>query len=203
MTNACVVAYLPTQFAVVAPIAPDGTYTIANVPSGTYALAFLGCSGGDPQPTVTDTQTNVVYNGVWWNGVPLQFDQHSDGGPDPIAQHANLVTVTPGQNLTGYDWCFGCTAIRDRRSHAAGDVHRGRLRDAGARGELVELAGWRVGPGHARLHGHLHVDDRWRLRFGDGPELPGDGDRSHAGRDVHLPGHRVRRIAHRGVIGGV
>ena len=37
--------------------------------------------------------------------------QNNKGGPDPIAQGADLVTVAPGQNLTGYDTCFGCTSI--------------------------------------------------------------------------------------------
>ncbi len=32
-------------------------------------------------------------------------------GPDPIAQGATLVTVKPGQDLAGFDWCFGCTAV--------------------------------------------------------------------------------------------
>ena len=90
----------------------DGSYTVPGVPSGTFALAFLGCSGGNPTPTVTDPASpGISYHAVWWNGVPLSLDQNSNGGPDPIAQGANLVTVTPGQTLTGYDWCFGCTAI--------------------------------------------------------------------------------------------
>ncbi len=112
MTDSCVIAYLPNQFAVAAPVGQDGTYLIADVPSGTYSLAFLGCSGGgDPSPTVQDPQSSTVYTGVWWHGVPLHFDQGSSGGPDPIAQGANFVTVTSGQSLTSYDWCFGCTAI--------------------------------------------------------------------------------------------
>ena len=92
---------------------PTARYTVSNLPSGTYALAFLGCGegDGDPQPLVRDPQSSVTsYQAVWWNGVPLSLE-NSEGGPDPMAQGANLVTVQPGQHLTGYDWCFGCTAI--------------------------------------------------------------------------------------------
>ena len=112
MTTACVIAYVPNQYAIFAPVNPDGSYTLAGVPSGTYSLAFLGCTGGIPSPTVADPEVaNISYHAVWWNGVTLALDQNSNGGPDPIAQGAHLVTVTPGQALTGYDWCFGCTAI--------------------------------------------------------------------------------------------
>jgi hypothetical protein len=107
-----VIAYLPNKFVLFAAVQPDGSYTIPNVPSGTYALAFLGCSGGDPQPVVPDpTVAGVNYAGVWWNGAPVKLGNQGGGGPDPIAQGANLVTVTPGANLTGYDTCFGCGAI--------------------------------------------------------------------------------------------
>ena len=112
MTTACVIAYLPNQYALFAPVNPDGTYTVANVPSGTYALAFVGCGGGDPQATVPDPAVPATtYTGAWWNGPILHLDSTNNGGPDPIAQGAHLVTITPGQHLTGYDHCFGCTAI--------------------------------------------------------------------------------------------
>ncbi len=113
MTTSCVLAYLPYQFVVAGVVQPDGTYTIPNVPSGTYALAFLGCgSGGEPQPTVPDPDiSGVEYSAFWWNGAPLDIEDSGDGGVDPIAQGANLVTLTPGTDLVGYDGCFGCTAI--------------------------------------------------------------------------------------------
>jgi hypothetical protein len=113
MTAVCVIAYLPDQYAVFAPVNPDGSYTLTGVPSGTYALAFLGCAGGNPTATVPDPEAPTIhYTAAWWKGVPLQLDQQtSPGGPDPIAQGADLVTVAPGQALTGHDWCFGCTAI--------------------------------------------------------------------------------------------
>ena len=60
-----------------------------------------------PDPSLA----GVAYRGLWWNNVPLVFDQGPDGGPDPIAQHADLVTVNPGDALTGYDFCFGCDAV--------------------------------------------------------------------------------------------
>ncbi len=113
MPTGCVVAYLPNQHAIFAPVNPDGTYTVAGISSGTYSLVFLGCTGANPEPTVPDPESpGVSYHAVWWNGIPLTFDQNNgNGGPDPIAQGANLVTVAPGQALTGYDWCFGCTTI--------------------------------------------------------------------------------------------
>ncbi len=112
MTTACVIAYVPNQYAIFAPVNPDGSYTLAGVPSGTYSLAFLGCNGGIPSPTVADPEVaNISYHAVWWNGVTLALDQNNNGGPDPIAQGAHLVTIAPGQTLTDYDWCFGCTAI--------------------------------------------------------------------------------------------
>jgi hypothetical protein len=112
MTSACVIAYLPNQFVLFAAVQPDGSYTIPDVPSGTYALAFLGCGSGDPEPTVPDPDIpGVEYSAFWWNAVPLDIQGGSDGGPDPIAQGANLVTVTPGTDLVGYDGCFGCQAI--------------------------------------------------------------------------------------------
>lgn len=112
MTAACVIAYLPDQYLIFASVNPDGTYKVANVPSGTYALAFLGCNGGNPTATVQDPEsTGTNYNAVWWDGAPIDLNQNNNGSVDPIAQGANLVTVTPGQNLTGYNHCFGCTAI--------------------------------------------------------------------------------------------
>ena len=104
--------YLPNQYALFSPVAADGTYTVANVPSGTYALAFLGCNGGNPSDTVPDPEAPTTeYRGMWWDGAFAHIDQSSNGGPDPIAQGATLVTLAPGQNLTGYDRCFGCTAL--------------------------------------------------------------------------------------------
>lgn len=113
MTSVCVVAYLANDYPVVARVGADGTYRIANVPSGTWALAFVGCQGdGDPQPTIENPESpGTRYPAVWWNGATLDIDNKDSSGPDPIAQGANLVTVTPGQDLTGYDRCFGCDAI--------------------------------------------------------------------------------------------
>ncbi len=112
MTSVCVIAYLPDQFAVAGQVRADGTYTIANVPSGTYALAFLGCTGGDASPVIADPQlTTLHYAGVWWDGPLVHIDNTNDGGPDPIAQGATLVSAAPGDHLTGYNRCFGCSAI--------------------------------------------------------------------------------------------
>ena len=116
VTGGCVVLYLPNQYALFAPVEADGSYSITGAPSGTYTLAFLGCptGEGDPSPVVPDPQVaGVAYPAVWWDDVPLSLTAgQSDGGPDPIAQGAKLVTIPPGVHLTGYDHCFGCTAVR-------------------------------------------------------------------------------------------
>jgi hypothetical protein len=114
MTSACVVAYLPNQYAKFAPVDADGNYEIGDLPSGTYALAALGCPSeeGEPSPVVPDpTNPNVAYTAMWWNGVPLHLDQTQTGGPDPLAQGADMVTLTPGSQVGDHDWCFGCGAI--------------------------------------------------------------------------------------------
>ncbi len=119
MTTACVVVYLPDEFARFAPVAEDGTFSVAGVPSGTYAVAFLGCpsSSGDPSPFVEDPAVpDLVYHAQWWDGALVSFDQSTRGGPDPIAQGAQLVAVTPGGAVSGIDACFGCEAL------ALGDV---------------------------------------------------------------------------------
>jgi hypothetical protein len=116
VTTSCVVLYLPNQYALFAPVDAEGRYSIAGAPSGTYALAFLGCPSeqGEPSPIVPDPQiADVAYRAAWWDDVPLELTSNqTDGGPDPIAQGANLVTITPGAQLDGYDHCFGCTAVR-------------------------------------------------------------------------------------------
>ncbi len=111
MTTSCIVAYIPNSYAKFAPVSADGSYAVTGLPSGTYALAFLGCGHDDPSPVVQDPRSSVTsYQAVWWNGAPIDLPR-GDGGPDPIAQGAHLLTVSPGQDLTGYDWCFGCSAI--------------------------------------------------------------------------------------------
>ncbi len=125
VTSACVVAYLPDQYALFAPVTADGTYTIPNVPSGTFAVAALGCPEGasDPSPIVSDPSVaGVRYQALWWHQVPLVFDQQGDGGPDPIAQHANFVAVTSGATVGDRDFCFGCGAVAIEGLSQAGDA---------------------------------------------------------------------------------
>jgi protocatechuate 3,4-dioxygenase beta subunit len=110
MTSVCVIAYAPTNIARIEMVSEDGTYTIKNIPSGTYAVAFLGCNKGDPNATVQDPESKTTsYPGVWWDGATVHLK--GNGAPDPIEQGATLVTVKPDQELTGFDWCFGCTSI--------------------------------------------------------------------------------------------
>jgi hypothetical protein len=90
----------------------DGTFSVANVPSGTYALAFLGCAPNqEPSATVPDPRSAATsYPAVWWKGRPVALTG-GEGGPDPKEQGADLVTLAPGQHASGYDVCFGCGAI--------------------------------------------------------------------------------------------
>ncbi len=109
ITGACAVVYLANQYALFAPVDADGTFTVNGIPSGTYALAFLGCDTGQPAPTVHDPVDPArTYQAQWWRGVDLSLAGTTEGGPDPIAQHATLIAVGVGQQLTGYDQCFGC-----------------------------------------------------------------------------------------------
>ena len=113
MTTACVVVFLPNQYARFGMVQADGTFSVPNVPSGTYALAYLGCAPNqEPSESVSDPQSSATsYPAVWWKGPAVALTQ-GEGGPDPLEQGADLVTVAPGQRATGYDWCFGCGAIR-------------------------------------------------------------------------------------------
>jgi hypothetical protein len=112
MTTACVVVFLPNQYALFGMVQPDGTFSVPNVPSGTYALAYLGCAPNqEPSASIPDPQSSgTSYPAVWWKGKAVALTQ-GEGGPDPIEQGADLVTVAPGQHAAGYDWCFGCGAI--------------------------------------------------------------------------------------------
>ena len=114
MTDSCVVVYLADEYARFAPGGADATFTVADVPSGTYALAFLGCpsGSGDPSPVVADPAVaGVEYHAQWWGGAIVSFEQGAQGGPDPIAQGAQLVRLAPGASVGGIDVCFGCKAL--------------------------------------------------------------------------------------------
>lgn len=63
---------------------PDGTYTVSDVPAGTYLLQFSGCG----------------YEGTDWTKVP--FGPQYYGGATTLAA-ATRVTVGPGQSVTGID----------------------------------------------------------------------------------------------------
>ncbi|MEO7369835.1 MAG: carboxypeptidase-like regulatory domain-containing protein, partial [Ilumatobacteraceae bacterium] len=109
MTSACVVAYLPNQYAIFANVDADGSYTLQDVPSGTWALGFLGCDHGNPSETVIDiTDASITYAAAWWDGAAVSLAVDLGGGPDPIAQGATLITTAPDDHLTGFDHCFGC-----------------------------------------------------------------------------------------------
>ena len=123
MTDACVVVYLPDEYARFAPVGADGTFTVEDVPSGTYALAFLGCpsGSGDPSPVVADPAVaGVEYHAQWWGGAIVSFEQGGQGGPDPIAQGAQLVGLAPGASVGGIDVCFGCEALAVADATVAG-----------------------------------------------------------------------------------
>jgi hypothetical protein len=103
------VVYLANQYALLGSVNPDGTFTVSGIPSGTYALAFVGCDTSQPAATVHDpVDPGRSIRAQWWHDVDLSLAGTTEGGPDPIAQHATLLPVGAGQQLTGYDQCFGC-----------------------------------------------------------------------------------------------
>lgn len=114
VTSACAVVYLANQFAVFGQVAADGTFTVSGVPSGTFAIGFIGfigidCERGQPSAVVHDPlDPATTYTAQWWHGVDLSLAGSTEGGPDPIAQGATLVAIPDGGRLTGFDQCFGC-----------------------------------------------------------------------------------------------
>ena len=99
ITGGCAVVYLANQYALFGPVNADGTFTVSGIPSGTYALAFLGCDTGQPSATVHDPVDPArTYQAQWWHGVDLSLAGTTEGGPDPIAQHATLLRSAPASS---------------------------------------------------------------------------------------------------------
>lgn len=114
MVGVCVVLYLADDRVVVAPTDAQGRYEFGPVGTGTYVIAFLGCGEGDEDgadvvPYIDDPATGVRYLPLWWGGALLDLDL-DDEAPDPIAQGAELFTLTAGANPTK-DQCVGCSAL--------------------------------------------------------------------------------------------
>ena len=119
MTTACALAFVPNEGGAVSKVGSDGSYTLKGLGSGTYFVAFFDCQDGGP--VVDPTTGQLTYASVWWPNVPV-FPAGKDKAPDPIAQGAVPITVTPGQALTGIDHCFGCGAIVITSVHTNGDA---------------------------------------------------------------------------------
>ena len=86
----------------------------------------------NPQPIVPDPDiSGVEYNALWWNGVRLDITGggQGEGGPDPVMQGANLVTVTPGTNLVGYDALLRVHVDHDHVDHPGTELAHGRVHD--------------------------------------------------------------------------
>lgn len=119
MVGVCVVLYLAEDLARFAPVADDGSFRFDGAGSGTYAVGFLGCGdvrgdeegdeGADVEPIITDPATGIQYRSLWWGDAVLDLDTGS-AAPDPVAQGATLVTLTPGAT-SATDQCIGCSAI--------------------------------------------------------------------------------------------
>ena len=107
MSTACVIAYVPELDARVAPVAGDGTYTLAGLGAGEYFVAFFDCEEGGP---VSDPVTGALtYRSVWAPNRPVVFEDRMLG-PDPVKDGAELIRVSAGGS-TALDHCFGCGAI--------------------------------------------------------------------------------------------
>lgn len=104
----CAVLYLPTDGVRFSNTDSGGHYSFSDVPTGTWTLGFLGCGENDPSPVVPDVGgTGVTFGARWYGGAPLLFTGEA---PDPIAQGASLITITPDSSLHA-DMCFGCGAV--------------------------------------------------------------------------------------------
>ena len=218
MTDACVVVYAANQLALFGQVQPDGSYSIPNVPSGTYALAALGCGtgGGDPSPVVPDPDSPTTnFAALWWKNVPLSLGQNSQGGPDPIAQGADLVADRAGTERHRLRLVLRLRGDRDLRHRAGNQFGVAHLRHAGPRaggrrgaehgdGRVGERVGERVGrrdrsgKGGTALHRELRIDLGRHARLGNRDEFVAHGDGPDVGRDVHLPDQRFRRHDDRG-----
>lgn len=112
MTTACAVLYLADEFVSFVPVQPDGSFEFEPVGSGTYAVAYVGCgedSDDDAELLIADPgASGVSYAAMWAGGAPLELEERTS--PDPIAQGAELVALTPGEQR-GIEVCFGCGAI--------------------------------------------------------------------------------------------
>lgn len=106
--TACIALYLPFNHVRFAMTDDSGDYVFNGVPTGTWAIAFVGCGSEDALPVIPDTGgTGVFFEARWYDGVPLVL---GDKGPDPIAQGANFVTISPNESVKA-DACFGCGSI--------------------------------------------------------------------------------------------
>ena len=110
VAGVCVAVYIANQFVVFGQVvAGSGTFTVTGIPSGTYAVGFIGCENGGSPTIPNPADPDNPYRAQWWQGVPLSLAGTGDGGPDPIAQGATLVAIPPGAALTGFDVCLDCT----------------------------------------------------------------------------------------------
>ena len=215
MTDACVVAYAPNQYALFATGAtgrqlPDRQCPVGHLrPRGARLCAAAAIRVrriADPQSPTTN------FNALWWNAVPLSFDQQTQGGPDPIAQGANLVTIAPGQQLTGYDWCFGCTAIMIS-SVAPGtdsltltfDTPGLVIPDGGAQSAVIRCVDRAVGAGEDGPHVHrvVRVDGRGAPGSATGTTTTPRGRGADSRQDVYVSGDRLRRGGDGRIVGGL
>ena len=135
-------------------------------PSGTYALAALGCGGGDPHRSVTDPDvTDRQLHGSGGTRSRSHFEQANQGGPDPIAPGRDARDRSrPAQQLTGYDWCFGCTAISITGVDPDVRLAHGRVRRTRTRKSRSPCVGHRHGSTH--VFGDVHLEQRRRERDG-------------------------------------
>lgn len=101
--SACVVLYLPDEFAVFTPTDVNGNYSFDNVPTGTFYVGFLGlssiqaCEEGEPTTQIPDAgKSGAVFEPMWFGGASLAFNGDA---PDPVAQHGTTITVHPGETI--------------------------------------------------------------------------------------------------------
>ncbi len=149
MTDICVVVYLAHGTVRVAATSADGSYTVPDIGSGTWAVAYLACGEKDIELQVVDPAVpTIAYPAQWLGGATLDVPAHEDG-PDPIAQGARLVEVPAGSSSDA-DFCFGCGMVAAEVASRADDTVT----------FSFDAPGLLDGPGAGRSVGTEHVASR-------------------------------------------
>ena len=151
----------------------------------------------EPRPSPTPDRP-TTYQALWWNAVPLSLGQNpTRADPTRSPKAPTSSRSHPRQHLTGYDCCFGCTAITitsitpGNASLTIAFTTPGLANPANA-SDVAAAAS--LDP---HLHRHLHLKQRRNHRLRHRINLTDHRHRAHPRRHLHLHRHRIRRPHHR------